>query len=459
MNITFQANRMLFSKVLNSEFGFRLDSSYMLSYITYNKLIEILRQSDIEIAKLSQFINVKRKKVDNITATILIKSLWKSSIHPLKIELRDYGNRSSCKELDIIGVVTGLGSIGKFSIVPKYLRKDIFVEYPLATTTDLVVMEPIISNSSDEKMPYYITALLNTNVGRIISNMLTYGSTGQLHLDSKWLNEVIIPIINDYSNIAKIMEEAIEVYEARAWRAYFKAMKIVNEYFDVKEFSITGTSYIKTLKDVGRMSAGIHLVLNAVSSGRNERMYVISALFDIVSGTAPSSREYKEQCRGVKYISTKSIDESGYIDEDEFYCYPSLLNTRNLARRGSLVLLKNAHSNEALGKVGIVYPYHNLLAISDLYILNPKNDNINLSFYVLALSKSAFFKYLIRSMAYGLTAHIKAEDLRRTPIPFIDSWSEVANHMRDFVENIHVANMLKKHAIAELEKSLLALIS
>jgi len=190
-------------------------------------------------------------------------------------------------------------------------------------------------------------------------------------------------------------------------------------------------------------------------------MHVLGTLFDIVSGTAPSSREYeyKDQCRGVKYISTKSIDESGYVDEDEFYCYPGLLNTRNIARRGSLVLLKNAHSAEALGKVGIVYPYHNVPAISDLYILNPKGGDINTSFYVLALSKSEFFKHLIKSIAYGLTAHIKAEDLRRIPIPFIDSWSEVANHMREFVENIHTANMLKKQAIAELEKSLLAFLS
>ena len=452
--MTHLASKMLFNKILNSEFGFRLDSSYILNYTTYNKITSTLKQLGIDIVKLSKFTKVRKKGISGKTATILIRSLWKASIHPLKIEVRTHGSRFLCKELDIIGVATGLGSIGKFSIVPKYLSE--IIEQPLATTADLIILEPI---PNEKRGTYYIVTLLNTRIGRVISSMLTYGSTGQLHLDAKWLEDIKIPIIDNYGDIIKDMESAIEDYEAKAWKAYFKAIKIVEEYLSAKDVSLAGTSSLKIMEQTGRIDATMHILLALVSRLGKGNICHIGELYDILSGTAPSSREYKKPCEGQKYISTKSIDESGYIDEEGFYCYPGRLRTRNLAKRGSLVTLKNAHSVEALGKTGIVYPYDNVPAISDLYILNPKPSiDEDISFYTIALSKTKLFKRMVQSLAYGLTAHIKAEDLARIPIPFIDQWKEVARYMKEFIENMYQANVLKIQAIMELENQILKLL-
>jgi hypothetical protein len=457
--MTYPVNRATFSKILNSEFNFRLNSSYVLNYTLYIKILDALKKAGVVVEKASGLIKVRRERVSEAitTATILIKSLWKASIHPLKLELRTHGSRYQCKELDIIGVATGLGSIGKFSVVPKYLKE--IVGKPLATTGDLVILELKPDRSSEDS--YYMVTLLNTKLGKLVADMLTYGSTGQLHLDVKHLGRVYIPVIDNYKSVADNMKIAVEEYESKAWRAYFNAMKIVEEYFDIKNLKLTSITSFRIMRLVGRIDATMHILLSDIMlRPSKEGARYLGELYDIISGTAPSSRVYEKPCRGQKYISTKSIDESGYVDDENFYCYPGQLKTRNLAKNGSLVLLKNAHTVEALGKVGIVYPYNDLPAISDLYILNPKNlVDKEISFYITTLLKTKLFKYIMQSLAYGLTAHIRAEDLAKVPIPFINQWKEVAKYMKEFVENMYQANILKKQAVMELENYILKLLS
>ena len=107
-----------------------------------------------------------------------------------------------------------------------------------------------------------------------------------------------------------------------------------------------------------------------------------------------------------------------------------------------------------------MYPYDNMPAISDLYILNSKPSiDEDISFYILALSRTKLFKQTMQLLAYGLTAHIKAQNLAELPIPFIDRWKEVAKYMKEFIENTHRASVLKRQAITELENYILGLVS
>lgn len=418
----------------------RLDSSNLLYLKIYKEIIERIRSNRVEVTKMEELIKpLSRRLKPQKIATIMVRSLWKLSISPIKLEIRQQGFFREVPLHALVIVITGQ-AIGKVSMVPKYLNNILF-EFlgvnNVATTGDISVFLP----NKDEYIQY-LDAFLNTSLGQVILELSKYGTTNQ-HIDLQIFIKQYVPLIL-VNKIAKLLESSIEEYEAKAWRAYFKAMKIVEEYLKIEDIGLTGISTMKIMRNVGRIDAAIHLLLSSMASKiGEENIHYIGKFYDIISGTAPSSRKYEEFCKGQKYISTKSIDESGYIDDESFYCYPGQLKTRSFAKKGSLVILKNAHTVEALGKVGVVYPYDNVSVISDLYILNPKlSIDEGVSFYINALSKTKLFKQIIQLLAYGLTAHIRAEDLAKMPIPFIEQWEEVAKYMKEFFLKICIKQML-----------------
>lgn len=443
----------------------RLDSTYLLNIKAYNYIIQQLRRNGTDISSIEELGRLKKgqeRKNGKKTYGIMVKSIAKLTIHPLKLELKYVSGSSFVKPCDIAIISTGIGSIGRAGIIPQFLVNDLIKEF-FDENLPVAVTQHIIKLTLERKdvSPYYIVTLLNSFYGRLlIEGIATYGATGQLEVHTSILSKLKVPIVNIHDKIAEKVEKALEDYEARAWKAYFKAMKIVEEYLKVEDIGLTSTSTLKIMKNVGRIDAAMHILLNGIASKLGEEnIYYISEFYDIISGTAPSSRKYEEPCKGQKYISTKSVDESGYIDDENFYCYPGQLKTRNLAKKGSLVILKNAHAVEALGKVGVIYPYDSVPVISDLYILSLKPSiDEDISFYINALSKTKLFKQMMQLLAYGLTAHIKAEDLAKIPIPFIEQWKEVAKYMKEFFENKYHADVLKRQAIMELENQILKLL-
>jgi len=459
-------------KMMKSEYGFRLDSTYILNYNMYKSIIYCLKQSGIDVIKISEYAKRSKEKAYGKTATILIKSLWKTSIHPLKIELRMHGNRLRCYELDIVGVATGLGSIGKISIVPRYFIE--IIKEPIATTTDLFVLRP---RENNKEIAYYIVALLNTNIGSIITNMLTYGSTGQLHLDIKWLENIEIPLIDFKINVIEKMKKAIENYEAKAWQAYFKVMKIIEKYLGTFRIRLTNISTFREFTQYGRLDSKFYIYLNALRNIQSVKIISAKELFDIKLGTAPRSRKYKLIRKGEPYISYDSIDDTGLIDENLFYRIPILSKTKARARKYGILITSVAHSIEGIGKVGIVFPYDNILCMTGLAILNPSKQKMSelsrkieylkektleeIMLYTFLVLKSRPMKKVIQSLTYGLTAQISKKDLENLPIPIIKDLldSEAITLIREFLELMIKADQLKKQVIISLENELLKIIN
>ena len=455
-------------KSANNNPYFRLDAS-LLEQHRISNILKNLREHGLEFATLNelgfQVWNPPRMAMKKLRLSKTgLKTLFvgvgiakKISINLSKIEIGYVPNENYLiSEGYILAPETGEPACGYvFEGAIDALHSYYDDKLPLAATHNLF---RITCESCREELKGYIALLLNTSIGLSIIGFAKYGAL-QPHYRADILAKTPLPLL-ERGKHCELLNKALD-HEAKAWRSYFKAMKIVEEYLNVRDIGLTSISSLKIMKDIGRIDATMHILLSGIISrlGRGNIHY-INKLYDVISGTAPSSRKYERPCKGQKYISTKSIDESGYIDEESFYCYPGELRTRNLAKRSSLVVLKNAHTVEALGKMGIVYPYDNMPAISDLYILNLKHNIENdVSFYIIALSKTKFFKHMIQSLAYGLTAHIKAEDLARVPIPFINQWKNVARCMKEFVENMYQANALKRQAIAELENYILELVS
>jgi len=456
--MTHPVNRTTFSKVLNSEFNFRLDSSYVLNYTLYIRLLDALKKAGVVVEKASGLIKIRRERVGEAvtTATILIKSLWKASIHPLKLELRTQEGRYQCEELDIIGVATGLGSIGKFSVVPKYLKE--IVEKPLATTGDLVVLELKPDRPSEDS--YYMVTLLNTKFGKLVADTLTYGSTGQLHLDVKHLERVYIPVIDSYKSVADNMKIAVEEYESRAWRAYFNAMKIVEEYLGKPEelvFSVVRARDIeKTIRF--RIDPSRLLILGVVSkliSKYGGRVHKASDLLEVHTTGVPREKRYKVKEGQHPLITIDSIDESGIIDDEKIYY---ITGKKRPYPKGSILLVKDGAS---IGKTGILpYDAYVMQGIATL-ICRPNVDE-SLKYYVFATLKSSLYKRVIEALGYGATVQysITKDEIESLEIPVIEEIAkDVSRYMKEFVENMYQANVLKKQAVMELENYILRLIS
>ncbi len=448
----------------------KLNPLSIIPAFMYNNLLNVLQNQGLEIIRISEefgfdVIQAPRlawKKIRRITKssnsiTYGAGALWKLSIHPLKGIITPFPSEVYEAPDETI-MLTRTGKIEISGMIPEGFTDSVKEFFDVE---HVVYTEHLLRIIGEEKtLQKYLVIILNSFIGKYIANIAWYGAL-QPELDRKVVERIPIPIapVQIRNKIVKHLNSAYEL-ETKAWKAYFKTMKMVEEYLNVGDIGLTSISSLKVTKHISRIDATIHILLSSIifRLGRRDIHY-IDELYDVISGTAPSSRKYEKPCKGQKYISTKSIDGSGYIDEESFYCYPGQLRTRNLAERDSLVVLKNAHTVEALGKMGIVYPYDDIPAISDLYILNLK-DNIenDVSFYINALSKTKFFKNIIQSLAYGLTAHIKAEDLARVPIPFINQWKDVARCMKEFVENMYQANALKRQVIAELENYILGLV-
>ena len=199
-------------------------------------------------------------------------------------------------------------------------------------------------------------------------------------------------------------------------------------------------------------------------------------MFDVKLGTAPRSREYKSLERGEPYVSYDAIDDSGFIDEELFYRLPNPPRTTARARKLSILITSVAHSIEGIGKVGILYPYGNMLCMTGLAILNPSTAKLRsaaqkigclkektveeLMLYTFAILKSRLMRRVMQSLTYGLTAQISKKDIENLPIPLIKDLldSNVTSSVKEFIENMYKANALKRQAITELENYILRLL-
>jgi len=338
---------------------------------------------------------------------------------------------------------------------------------PLAATHNLY---RITCESCRKELKRYIALLLNTNLGTSIIKFAKYGAL-QPHYRGDILAKMPIPLL-ERGKHSELLDKALD-HEVKAWRAYFRAMRTMEEYIGVNVEQLTGISSYKEMSVYGRFDSKFYIYLSTLRRLSGASILKACELFDVNLGTAPRSREYKSSSRqGEPYVSYDAIDDSGFVDEELFYTLPSPPRTVARARKFSLLITAVAHSAEGIGKVGIMYPYSNMLCMAGLAILNPsstklrnvtqkidylKEKNVEeLALYAFAILKSQLMRNVMESLTYGLTAQISKKDVENLPIPLIKDLlnSDVPLLIKEFIENMYTANKLKKKAVAELEMSI-----
>ena len=434
----------------------RLDSSNLLYLKVYKETIERIRLNGIEVAKMEELIKPSSKKPKSQkTATIMVRSLWKLSISPINLEIRQQGFSKEVPLRSLVVVTTGQ-AIGKVSMVPEYLN-NILPEFlgvnNVATTGDIGVF---LSNKDEHVQ--YLDIFFNTSLGQTILELSKYGTTNQ-HIDLKIFMKQYVPLILVHK-VIRLIESAIEGYEAKAWKAYFKAMKIVEEHFGKTEILITRIIKAKDMLNIPRFRADPSRLLafgvvSRLVKEHSGKVCRISDLFKVHTAGVPREKKYKIREGQHPLITIDSISESGIIDNEKIYYI-----TRRGAPypKGSILLVKDGAS---IGKVGILpYDAYVMQGIATL-VPKPSIDE-KLKYYVLTLLKSSFYRKVIEALGYGATVQysVTKDELESVEIPIIEGMvDEISRNMRKFVENMYQANALKSQAIVELENYLLKLLS
>ncbi len=433
----------------------RLDSSNLLYLNVYKEIIERLRLNGIEVAKMEELIKPSSKKPKSQkTATIMVRSLWKLSISPINLEIRQQGFSKEVPSRSLVVVITGQ-AIGKVSMVPEYLN-DILPEFlgvnNMATTGDIGVF---LSNK--DRCVQYLDVFLNTSLGQTILELSKYGTTNQ-HIDLQIFMRQYVPLIL-VNKVTRLIESAIEEYEAKAWRAYFKAMKIVEESLNIEGIDV-GISRLNMVRLLGRLDSSALLaldIINKIKKSIKSHFVQVKEMFDIIPGNVPWSKEYIGT-EGIPYVGTDAIDKSGIIDIDKVDKIPIHLYKQSFVktREGDLLLVKDGVGS--LGKIGIPQP--NIHVRSGILVLRPKNPGVP-TYYVATILKSKIYRKVIERLAYGSTGqlHLQTTAISMLEIPILQEYEEINKLMGSFVQNIYKSIMLKHKAVSELENQVFKLLS
>lgn len=446
----------------------RINPTYLLNLRIYNYILSEFKKSNIDtyrIEELGELRKGQEKRGGERAYGIMPKSIAKLSVHPLKLKLKCVSKSSLVKPGTIVIISTGIGSIGRSGIVPQYLidrinsdTEGFFGEkLPVAVTQHVIKFEL----KQENELPYYIVALLNSFYGRLlIEGIATYGATGQLEVHIPTLSKLRIPIIHSHREIATKVKEAIEHYEAEAWKAYFEAMKIVEEYFGKIRTSITSVVKLGCVRGVPHFRIDPPMLLANVVLGlikeRSRRTCRITDLFEVYTAGVPREKKYKVREGEYPLVTIDSIDESGIVDDEKVYY---IKREGEPYRRGSILLVKDGTGS--VGKVSIL-PY-NAYVMQGIATLVPKPSiDESLVYYVLALLKLPLYRKIIEALGYGATGQysVTKDELESLEIPIGEEIvSEVSRHMKEFIEKMNEAIKQKGEAILDVENYIRKLIS
>jgi hypothetical protein len=445
---------------------FRLDPSFIISFGNYVHELEKFKQLTAEVWPLKKLAHVvpmarfasRRLRLEKRGQKAFVLSA--RSIKPLAVVPIDAGisyvpsKKYLLDPSTILFTETG-SKIENVAILPKYLKDLIKTTYekelPIAATHHLI--RGVVNSDIP---PCYLAAFFNTKFGKLLIKISTYGSV-KPEINPEILKQTKILRFKDQEErISETIETAHSKYESEAWKAYLTNTALVERCLHLSNESafFSANVNLHEFKDVRRLDPKYLIVTKAIKRFAKKiggGAVNVEDWFDVWKGTAPMRRDYRYK-QGDPYVTSQSISKTGLLDDADFYHLPKdeQSGKEHRATKESLLLTSDAHDIRGIGKVGIVYPYDDLLVMSGLAVLKPKSGAN--SFYAFAMLKSTLLGSAIRASAYGLTAHLTKESIEKLPIPVLD-WTrdDITKMVKTFLDNLYQARKFKRQAISDLE--------
>ena len=448
----------------------RLDSSFIVSFKKYLSMIHFIEKTGIETSPLQDLIDItllgrlatrklRLHKKGIRSYLISPRTIKPLSVNPTRARIGYVSNaRYLVNPHTILFTRTG-AKIEHVSILSTYLSELVSQiegeKMPIAITDDLLQ-----GVSKGEIDPYYVAVLFCTEFGKLLIKLSSYGAV-EPHINHKILEKLKIARLNSgiETRISDQIREALEKYEAIAWKSYFKVKRIVEENLPIpneKKLLFASNMSFSRFTATSRLDPKFMMIEKAIeelTKTKGADIVRVRDWFRVRKGTAPSNRKYRNK-KGDPYITSVAIDKSGILDAEFFYYLPQEEQTKTApkARKGSILVTTDAHDIRGIGKVGIVHPHNDLMLMSGLAMLEPREDTDADPYYAFAILKSKLLNKMIRSSTYGLTAHLTKESIERLPIPIVESiQQDISKLTKSFLDNLHQARKLKRQAISILE--------
>ncbi|MGC9611032.1 MAG: restriction endonuclease subunit S [Minisyncoccia bacterium] len=341
------------------------------------------------------------------------------------------------QQKDVLVSSIGFGSIGKVNIFTDHDRK-------FGTVAEVSV----IRNSKIN--PFYIWAFLRSKFGQFQINREITGATGQLHLNTGNIENILIPIINT-NEFEKIYLKAEEFYQ-NSKSLYSQAGSLLLEELGLKDFkseedlfSIVNLSDVKSVLriDAEYFQSEWERLKNKIEKTKNTKL---GNLVSLQKGFEPGSEVYQEE--GKLFIRVSSISRDGVIDKDQKYLKEELY--RNLRKDfepkvGEILLTKDATPGVACV---LKEPIEGIIAGGVLRLKT--NEEISPEYLTLCINSIVGQAQVKRDAGGSIIAHWKPEQIKNLIVPILPKL--IQQKIADLVQKSHEAHKKAKELLEEAKR-------
>ncbi|MCX6740320.1 MAG: restriction endonuclease subunit S [Candidatus Parcubacteria bacterium] len=235
---------------------------------------------------------------------------------------------------DILISSIGFGSIGKVNIFTG-------ANDSKGTVSEVTVIRESKINS------FYIWAFLKSKYGQFQINREITGATGQLHLNTGNVENIVMPLLKNLDIFEKLYVKADKIFE-KSNSQYAQAEDLLLEELGIKDLkSEEDLSFTTTLKDCLRseridaefFQPKYENILSKIKVKKEK----LSDLVSWQKGIEPGSEEYVEE--GKPFIRVSNMSKFGLNDNNQQFLSEKLYNElkdKYQPQKGEILLSKDA---------------------------------------------------------------------------------------------------------------------
>ncbi|QQG42458.1 MAG: restriction endonuclease subunit S [Candidatus Giovannonibacteria bacterium] len=344
---------------------------------------------------------------------------------------------------DILISSIGFGSIGKVNIFTGQNNN-------FGTVAEVsVIRNPKLN-------PFYLWAFLKSKFGQFQINREITGATGQLHLNTGNIENILIPIINTQE--FEYLYKEIEKYYQNSKSFYSQAENLLLEELGLKDFKneedLFSIVNLSEVKNANRIDAEyfqpkynrLFLQLKKYDAQR------LGELVTLKKGFEPGSEAYQEE--GKLFIRVSSLSKNGITDKDQKYLSDDLykkLKKDYEPKVGEILLTKDATP-------GIAYalkePIEGIIA-GGILRLKLKED-IEPGYLTLCINSLVGQMQAERDAGGSIIAHWKPEQIKNLLIPILSK--PIQQKIAELVQKSHEARSKAKQLLEQAKSKVEGLI-
>lgn len=341
---------------------------------------------------------------------------------------------------DILISSIGFGSIGKVNIFNGDNNK-------FGTVSEVSVLRECKISS------YFLWAFLASRFGQFQINREITGATGQLHLNTGNIENILVPIMKSekIKELENVYKEAEEKYK-NSKVFYQQAENLLLEELGLKDYNadenLSAIVSLSEIQSARRIDAEYFQAKYKIIEDRVEK-YNVHKLGDLVSikkGIEVGAEEYQEE--GKVFIRVSSMTKFGIVESDQKYLSDKLYESLKKdfePKKGEILLTKDATP-------GIAYVLKEDIQgiISGGTLRLKLKSEIESEYLALCLNSIIGQMQAERDAGGSVIAHWKPEQIKNVLVPVLPK--ETQQKIAELVKQSHTSRKKAKELLEEAKR-------